>query len=249
MTFRTTTAFLLILFCVTLNATAQSTGQVTGRVLDQTGASLPGVAIDLIVDTRKLTAYWADWDATDQVPARAIARGLISRFGVLDPSDGGQANRQSLAADVQRSHGPSSWRATGFLLRNSLNLFSNFTCFLDDTENGDQFEQAERRIAAGGRVTYRRLGHLFDRLTESAVGVQVRRDWLDLVGLYRTRARQRFSTTREDEVGQAMAAVYAHTDIEWTRAFRTTFGLRADRYQFSVTRAIPSTRVTARMDS
>ena len=115
--------------------------------------------------------------------------GLISRFGILDPTDGGKANRQSVAAEFQRSTGPSSLRATGFVLRNSLNLFSNFTYFLDDPEHGDQFEQAERRMAAGGRVTYRRLGHFFDRHTESAVGVQVRRDWLDPVGLYHTRGR------------------------------------------------------------
>lgn len=179
--------------------------------------------------------YWADWDATDQVPARAIASALIPRFGLLDPSDGGTANRQSLAAEFQRSNGPSSLRATGFVLRNSLNLFSNFTYLLGDPEHGDQFEQAERRIAAGGRVTYRRLGRFLDRHTESAVGVQVRRDWLNPVGLYHTVGRHRLSTTREDEVGQTMAAVYAQTEIEWTRALRTTFGLRADRYQFSVT--------------
>ena len=121
------------------------------------------------------------------------------------------------------------------MLHNSLNLFSNFTYFLDDPENGDQFEQAERRIAAGGRVTYRRLGHFFERHTESAVGVQLRRDWLDPVGLYQTAGRQRLSTTREDEVGQTMAGVYAQSEIEWTRTLRTTFGLRADVYQFSVT--------------
>ena len=179
--------------------------------------------------------YWADWDSTDQVPERAIAEGLIPRFGLLDASDGGKANRQSFAAEYQRSNGPSSLRATGFLLHNSLNLFSNFTYFLDDPDNGDQFEQAERRVAAGGRLTYRRLGHFFERHTESAVGVQLRRDWLDPVGLYRTASRQRLSTTREDEVGQTMAGVYAQTEIEWTRSLRTTFGLRADRYQFSVT--------------
>ena len=179
--------------------------------------------------------YWGDWDSTDQVPERAISEGLIPRFGLIDATDGGKANRQSLAADYQRSIGPSSLRATGFLLHNSLNLFSNFTYFLDDPDNGDQFEQAERRVAAGGRVTYRRLGHFFERHTESAIGVQLRRDWLDPVGLYRTAGRQRLSTTREDEVGQTMAAVYAQSEIEWTGAFRTTFGLRADRYQFSVT--------------
>ena len=179
--------------------------------------------------------YWADWNATDQVPRRAITRGLIPRFGLVDTSDGGSADRQSIAAEYQRSHGPSSFRATGFVLRNSLNLFSNFTSFLDDPENGDQFEQAERRITTGGRVTYRYLGHFFGRHTESAAGMQVRRDWLDPVGLYRTAGRQRLSTTREDEVGQTMTGVYAQTEIEWTRTLRTMVGLRADRYQFSVT--------------
>lgn len=179
--------------------------------------------------------YWADWDSTDQVAERAVASGQISRFGNLDPSDGGKADRQSVAVDVQRSNGPSSVRATGFVLRNSLNLFSNFTYFLDDPVHGDQFEQAERRTAVGGRVTYRRLGHAFGRDAESAVGFQVRRDWLDPVGLYRTENRQRLSTTREDRVGQTIAGLFAQSEIEWTRTFRTTMGVRADAYQFSVT--------------
>jgi hypothetical protein len=179
--------------------------------------------------------YSADWDSTDQVAQRAIDSGLISRFGLLDATDGGKADRLSLAAEFQRSIGPSSVRATGFLLHNRLNLFSNFTYFLDDPDNGDQFEQAERRVAAGGRFTYRRLGHFLERHTESAVGVQLRRDWLDPVGLYRTVGRQRLSTTREDEVGQSTVGLYAQTEIEWTRTLRTTFGLRADTYQFSVT--------------
>jgi hypothetical protein len=178
--------------------------------------------------------HWADWDSTDQVASRAVDSGLISRFGYLDPSDGGQSNRQSLAAEYQRSNGPSSLRATGFLLRNSLNLFSNFTYYLDDPERGDQFEQAERRIAAGGRVVYRRLGHFLERHTESSVGFQLRRDWLDPIGLYHNEARTRLSTTREDQVGQAMTGVYGQTEIEWTRSLRTTFGLRADWYRFDV---------------
>ena len=68
------------------------------------------------------------------------------------------------------------------------------------------------RTALGGRLTYRRLGHFFDRHTESALGIQLRRDWLDPVGLYPTQARQRRSTTREDEVGQTMTGLYAQTE-------------------------------------
>jgi hypothetical protein len=179
--------------------------------------------------------YWADWDSTDQVPNRAFASGLIPRFGLLDSTDGGTIGRESLAAEFQKSQGTSSIRATGYVLHNRVNLFSNFTYFLTDPENGDQFEQAERRTTTGGRVTYRRLGHLFDRHTESAVGVQVRQDWLAPVGLYHTAARQRHSTTREDQVGQTMTGAFAQSEIEWTRTIRTTFGLRADAYHFNVT--------------
>jgi hypothetical protein len=179
--------------------------------------------------------YWADWDSTDQVPNRAFSSGLIPRFGLLDSTDGGTIGRESLAAEYQRSSGLSSLRATGYVLHNRVNLFSNFTYFLTDPENGDQFEQAERRTAAGGRVTYRRLGHFFQRHAESAVGVQLRQDWLDPVGLYSTAARHRLSTTRADQVGQTMTGVFAQTEIEWTRTVRTTFGLRADAYRFNVT--------------
>jgi hypothetical protein len=179
--------------------------------------------------------YWADWNSTDQVPQRAVDGGLISRFGQLDSSDGGQENRQSVVADVQRTAGASSIRGTAYVLRNSLNLFSNFTYFLDDPDHGDQFEQAERRVAAGGRLAYRRLGHVFGRHTESSIGGQLRRDWLDPVGLYHTAARARLSTTREDQVGQTMAGLYAQSEIEWTRTLRTTIGLRGDAYQYDVT--------------
>jgi hypothetical protein len=179
--------------------------------------------------------YWADWDSTDQVAQRAIDNGLIPRFGFFDPTDAGNTNRQSVAAEFQRSQGPSSIRGTAFFLRNSLNLFSNFTYFLDDPVNGDQFEQAERRTAAGGRLAYRRLGHFFDRHTESAAGVQLRQDWLDPVGLYHTAGQRRLATTREDQVNQTMAGVYAQSEIEWTRSVRTTLGLRTDAYRFDVT--------------
>lgn len=179
--------------------------------------------------------YWAAWDATDQIPRRAVDQGLLPRFGHLDGTDGGQANRQSIAAEFQRGADASTLRATAYVLRNSLNLFSNFTYFLDDPLTGDQFEQAERRVAAGGRVAYRHLRRFRGRHAEHAAGVQLRRDWLMPVGLYRTAARQRLSTTREDTVEQTMTGAFAQSEIEWTRAFRTTIGLRADLYQFAVT--------------
>jgi len=178
--------------------------------------------------------YSADWKSTDQVPQRALDRGLIGRFGLIDPSNGGQENRQMAVADWQRTSGSTALRATGYTQRNSLNLFSNFTYFLDHPDVGDQFEQAERRVTAGGRVTVRHLGRVFARRAESVAGVQVRRDWLRPVGLYHTAGAERLSTTREDRVGQTMAGVFAQTEIEWSRTLRTMVGVRADAYQYAV---------------
>jgi hypothetical protein len=63
MRFRTPTILWVVLFCFTGNLHAQAMGRVSGRVLDQTGAALPGVAIDLVVNARDLTTVTDDTGA------------------------------------------------------------------------------------------------------------------------------------------------------------------------------------------
>src|SRR5688572_25125833 len=183
--------------------------------------------------------YSADWDSTDQVPQRAIDSGVITRFGNIDPSDGGKTHRYSLAADAQRSTSNASTRATGFFLRYGLNLYSNFTYFLEDPENGDQFEQADRRWTGGARVAHRRLGEVFGRHVENAVGLQLRHDAVGTIGLFRTAARRRHATVRDDSLDQTSFALFGQSEIEWSRVVRTTVGLRGDVYRFDVTSSNP----------
>ena len=178
--------------------------------------------------------YSADWNATDQIPQRAIDQGSISRYGTIDPTDAGNTSRYSVTADAQRGSTKASTRATAFVLRYGLNLVSNFTYFLDDPEDGDQFEQEDRRWVTGGRLTHRRLNEIFGRHAESAVGAQLRHDAAGTIGLFKTTARRRTGTIRNDALGQTSAAVFSQSEIEWTRALRTTFGLRGDAYWFDV---------------
>src|SRR5262249_1534467 len=42
-------------------------------------------------------AYRNSWTSTDQIARRAVDDGLISRWGTLDPTDGGNATRYSLS--------------------------------------------------------------------------------------------------------------------------------------------------------
>jgi TonB-dependent Receptor Plug Domain len=95
-------------------------------------------------------AYEADWNSTDQIPRRAVKDGRLDRFGAVDATDGGSASRYSLSGQWRRSDAGVSRAVSLYAVKSKLNLYSNFTYFLDDEQNGDQFEQAEKRVFAGG---------------------------------------------------------------------------------------------------
>jgi hypothetical protein len=93
--------------------------------------------------------YRGTWNSTDQVPLRAIDSGLIGRFGTLDASDGGISSRYSVSADYAVPLAGGEFQTTAYWFKYRLNLYSNFTLFLNDTVNGDQFEQADDRNVYG----------------------------------------------------------------------------------------------------
>src|SRR5262249_26465359 len=98
-------------------------------------------------------AYANKWNSTDQVPQRAIDQGLIGRFGSEDRSDGGNSNRFALSARVAQSDDAGSWKANAFVVKSELDLYSNFTYFLDNPVLGDQFHQHDGRLMAGANVS------------------------------------------------------------------------------------------------
>jgi len=175
------------------------------------------------------------WHSTDQIPQRAVDAGLIDRFGFIEETDGGETYRHVGVFDWQRSGGNDSTRVTAFGQRYGVQLFHNFTYFLNDPENGDQFEQHEERWTTGAKVTHRRLMHVGERHLENAFGVDVRNDSVGgPLGLYLTRATERLTTVRADEADQTSVGVFAESEIEWNRRLRTTFGLRGDVYRWNV---------------
>ncbi|WP_293481737.1 TonB-dependent receptor [Phenylobacterium sp.] len=172
-------------------------------------------------------AYDASWDSTDQIPRRAVEAGTLSRFGLIDDTDGGKTSRFILSA---RRRPDADSDLVIYAQRYTLNLWSNFTYFLDDPVNGDQFEQAEKRWIAGasGFTTWRPSGTLTLR-----AGAETRLDDIGSVGLYRTKARRRLSTDRRDEVRELSAGVWGAAT--WADGpLRATLGLRADAIHVDV---------------
>jgi outer membrane receptor protein involved in Fe transport len=178
-------------------------------------------------------AYANRWNSTDQVAERAITSGLIGRFGTLDPTDGGNASRFSLSGRWSRSDKDSATRINAYAINSSLNLWNNFTYYMDNTTDGDQFRQFDRRTVIGGQISHTLKGDLAGKSMENEVGFQSRYDAIR-VGLEDTVARQTTGVVRNDFVRQGSAAVYAENRVKWTDWFRTTLGARGDLYAIDV---------------
>ncbi len=178
-------------------------------------------------------AYRGQWRATDQIPQRAVDSGLVGRFGSLDPSDGGVTHRYSLSGEWSRKSDAAVTKASAYVIDYQLDLYSNFTFFLDDPVNGDQFQQADKRTVAGINVGQSRLGKWGARDTEHSYGLQVRHDAIR-VGLFHTSERQVLSTTRVDDVDLATAGVYYQNLLVWNDKLRTLAGVRTDFYNAEV---------------
>ena len=179
-------------------------------------------------------AYHNTWNSTDQVPVRAVTGGLISRFGDLDPSDGGHTQRYSLSGTWTHAGTRAVHEAQVYGIYSDLSLFSNFSFFLGDTINGDQFNQRESRVVTGASLKRTQALTALGVAHVWKAGVQTRADFIGGLGLHLTRARTRLSTVREDDVREWGTGGWTELESRWSERFRTVAGLRADGYAFHV---------------
>ena len=178
-------------------------------------------------------AYASRWTATNQIPARAVAEGLIGRFGTLNPTDGGDSSRFSLSGRWSTTDDTGITRASAYVIRSQLNLFNDFTYFLNDPVNGDQFHQLDQRILGGGEASHVFQGTLFGLAMENEVGVQTRTDSIR-VGLFDTTRRRFRAGVLDDRVLEASGAFFYDNRVRWTDWLRTSVGFRADGYAADV---------------
>jgi outer membrane receptor protein involved in Fe transport len=177
--------------------------------------------------------YLGDWSATDQVPERAVREGLIDRFGAIDPSDAGRSSRASLSGEWHGGVAGGQARVLLYGYYYDLQLFSNFTYFLDHPMLGDQFEQTDRRFVLGLVPTYRFAADVLGLTLDNTIGLQVRSDLIEN-GLYATQGRHRLSTTRQDRVTETSAGLFLENRVAWTDWLRSVAGARVDLFDFDV---------------
>ncbi len=178
--------------------------------------------------------YSGTWNSTDQVPERAIAEGLISRFGSLNSTDGGQSSRSSLSFNrVSRSDADQT-QMSAYAIRYKLDLWSTFTYYLKDPLNGDQMLQHDDRMVYGFKASKSWYAHISDVPVTAVVGVQARFDDIRSVGIFPTVERQIIGTRQNAAVKESGGALYAEGSAQWTEWLRVTLGMREDTIRFDV---------------
>lgn len=179
-------------------------------------------------------AYHGEWNSTDQVARRAVDQGLISRLDSLDDSDRGDSQRYSAAGELHVGDDAAMTRARIYHFYYDLDLYSNFTYFLDDPVNGDQFEQKDRRYVSGLDVSHQRTGQFWGgREVTNTLGFQVRNDFIQN-GLFHTLEARRIGTTRRDTILETSFGPYAEHATRWTPWLRSSVGIRGDLFHFDV---------------
>jgi len=187
-------------------------------------------------ESYKITAmgYKGSWDATNHVPLRAIAGGVIGTYGSLDPSDGGDTHRYSLSAEYTRHDNDATTSANAYVIDYGLDLFSNFTYYLNDPLRGDQFEQKDARTILGANVGRVSIGSLAGYDSVHSYGFGLRNDAIRNVSLYNTQNRVAFNTLTSDRVNVTDAALYYQNEMTLSDTLRMIAGIRGDFYRFDV---------------
>jgi len=187
--------------------------------------------------------YHGAWNSSDQV---AASFGQTNFFGAINPTDGGNSQRYSLQAEWHHQSADSETKITAYAFYYDLDLFSDFTYFLTDTNRGDQFEQQDQRWVAGLDARHTLFNQWFEHDVENTFGLQVRNDWINN-GLYQTENRVRVdkldsdtgtilpANTDVNDFTDTQVGFYAENKIQWAEKFRSVAALRGDLDYFDVT--------------
>jgi outer membrane receptor for ferrienterochelin and colicin len=177
--------------------------------------------------------FESKWDASGQIPQRAVDAGLITRFGAIDDTEGGATGRTNFAISHTKSLNANSFvKSKAFFSRYDFELFSNFTFFLEDPENGDQIRQTENRNIFGFESFLNQSLRMDNYDFNLRLGGGFRYDAVKDNTLARTLNRK--TTLEELALGNVYETNffgYANTEFDFDK-FIINPGLRLDYFKF-----------------
>jgi outer membrane receptor protein involved in Fe transport len=196
-------------------------GKFHGHVAPNTNLTLTG------------STFWSKWNHSGQIPDRAYESGAIGFFGSVDPTEGGETSRTNFNAQLVTVT-PSNYVIKNQVFYSNYNfeLYSNFTFFLEDSLNGDQIRQKERRNLFGYNGSISKQTYLGKTSWTTTVGAQYRHDLTSRTELSHTKDRSiTLDPYQLGNVNELNAGVYADELIQLTDRFTINAGLRLDYFR------------------
>ncbi len=173
------------------------------------------------------------WDASGQIPQRAIDKGLITRFGTIDSSEGGNTGRTNVNVLFQYQFN-SKWSLSNRLYYSNynFNLFSNFTLFLNDSVNGDEIQQKEKRSLYGYQGSLNYSGLIGNKNYVSEIGYGFRYDDVSDITLNKTANRVLLSHLKKGSLQEANVFAWWQNTIDISNKLELNAALRYDWFNF-----------------
>lgn len=179
-----------------------------------------------------LSHFNSTWNASGQIPQRAVDEGLITRFGALDDTEGGNTDRTNVnLTHIKTLNNGASVSSNAWLSYYRFNLYSNFTFFLKDSVNGDQINQRENRLLGGTNSEYSQSFDWGKTNWQVKGGIGFRYDQVNDLALYHTVSRQRIGTFALGDVNESSLYGYASANIEWGK-WMFNPAVRVDYFSF-----------------
>lgn len=176
-----------------------------------------------------------DFVSSGQIPLDLISAGQLDRFGFLDPTQGGRV-RTGMGGIYYRKEGAAgqTLKVDGFVARSLFDLYNNFTYFLNDEVNGDEFQQHDSRLQEGLNAQYLRPYKLFGQQALFTAGGNFHANQIN-VDLRSTVSRTPIRSLTQAHANVTNGAGYLQHRVDLFNG-RLLFdgGLRYDYFRFDV---------------
>lgn len=183
--------------------------------------------------TISLSTFNSKWEASGQIPQRAVDSKVISRFGAIDDKEGGNTSRTNANIELlQALNSKTTIKHQLFFSNYNFELFSNFTFFLQDSVNGDQIKQQEARNIYGYNNSIIHQSNLFGKKVRTIAGMQIRHDATKGSELSHTLNRKTvINRLALGDITQSNIGLYAEQTWCLTNKWTVNFGARVDDFQ------------------
>jgi outer membrane receptor protein involved in Fe transport len=181
------------------------------------------------------STFNSSWLASGQVPERAIKSGIITRFGAIDPNEGGQTGRSNLNLKHLYAYDEHTLIKNQIFFTNyDFELYSNFTFFLNDPINGDQIRQKEKRTLLGYNSSVQKTLNILEKEIIWNSGLQLRADQTQNSELSNTKNRtQTLKNIAIGDVQELNLGLFSEVSVPINDKLNVTTGLRYDYFNFS----------------